>query len=210
MRVGIALAAALLLIAIAAAATLAHKPLVLAMENAPFTHTELVRATGPVGACQTKEVLPAGTSAIRFGLTTVLGSKVSVKVFSGSRLVTQGEQAPGWEGASVTVPVKALAHRLTGAKVCLHLSLLSSPIAMLGWDTPRDQAAIGEHKPLPGRMHIEYLRPAEGSWWTMASSVAFNLGLGRAASGAGNALLLMALAAALIALSSWLLLRELR
>jgi hypothetical protein len=208
-RVRLALAAGLLLIAIAAVVALAHAPLVPVRESSGLTHAELVRATGPVSACQGGEVMPRGTAAIRFGLTTVLGPRVIATVFSGARLVARGERAPGWEGASVTVPVRPRARTLAPVRVCLRMNLFNGPVGMLGRRTGPAIAAVGARQRLPGRMHIEYLRPARASWWSMASAVAGRLGLGRAASGSWNALLVMALAATLIALSSWLVVREL-
>jgi hypothetical protein len=148
---------------------------------------------------------------VRFGLTTVLGPEVTVSLLSGGRLVARGTHAPGWEGASVTVPILPIPARTwTAARICVRMRSLNGPVAMLGWRTHRDRAIGGEGKPLPGRMHVEYLRPAEGSWWSMASATARRLGLGRAASGTWNALLVIALAALLIVLPSWLLTRELR
>jgi hypothetical protein len=209
-RIKAALAVGLSLIAVALPLTLLHAPLVRAGESSKYTHTELVRTTERAEACQTQEALPSGTSAIRLGLTTVLGPRVAVRVSSGGRLVTQGTHAPGWEGASVTVPVRPLRGSLASAKVCVLLSLLNGPVAMLGWHTSPAVAAAGGGERLPGRMHIEYLRRGSQTWWSMATSVARRLGLGRAASGTWNALLVMALATLLVGLSSWLLLRELR
>jgi hypothetical protein len=209
-RIGLALAAGLLLIVLAVAIALAHAPLVLARQNLAQTHTTVARTTIPTGACQAGEVLPRGTSAIRLGLVTVLGPEVAVRVFSGSRLLTRGVHGPGWEGASVTIPVRSLARTFVPVRVCFALSLLNGPVSMLGWHTGHAAAAVAEGKPLPGRMHIEYLRPARETWWSMVSATARRLGLGRAASGTWNALLVMALAVVLIALSSWLLKRELR
>jgi hypothetical protein len=210
-RIRLALAIGLLLIALATAVTLAHAPLVVARDNSAVTHTSLVTTTGPAEACQRDEVLPGGTSAVRFGLTTVLGPRVNVRVFSDSRLITQGTRPPGWEGASVTVPVRPVpAGAPIPIRICLQISTLNGPVSMLGWHTRHAPATGGSGKPLPGRMHIEYLRPSQGSWWSMATATARRLGLGRPASGTWNAFLVMALAAALVALSSWLLARELR
>jgi hypothetical protein len=208
--VKLALAAGLLLIALAAGATLAHAPLVVARDNSGVTHEELVSTTGPAEACQSREALPRETSAIRLGLTAVLGPRVAVRVLSGSRLLTRGTQAPGWEGASATVPVRPLARAFAPVTVCIRMTLLNGPVAMLGWLTHRATSAVGEGKHLPGRMHMEYLRAGGESWWSMATSTARRLGLGRTAAGTWNALLVMVLAAALIVLSSWLIARELR
>jgi hypothetical protein len=209
-RIGLALAVGLLLIAIAVGVALAHAPLVLTRDNSALTHDELVSTTGPAEACQSGEVLPRGTAAIRLGLTTALGPEAEVRVLSGARLIASGTQAPGWEGASVTVPVRPLAQAFAPVTVCLRITHLNGPVTMLGWRTPRAVSAVGEGKHLPGRMHVEYLRRGDESWWAMATATARRLGLGRTDSGTWNALLVMALAAALIALSSWLVVRELR
>jgi hypothetical protein len=210
-RIWLALVGGLLLIAAAAAATLAHAPLVTAGANSPVTHKELVTTTGPATACQAGEVLPRGTSAIRLGLTAALGPRVSVTAWSGSRLLARGTRAPGWEGASVTVALHPMAARtFAPVRICLQLALLNGPVSMFGWHTPHAIAARGGGKLLPGRMHIEYLRPGRRSWWSMATATARRLGLGRAASGTWNALLVGALAALLVVLSCWLVKRELR
>ncbi|HEY3758931.1 MAG TPA: hypothetical protein VGL37_04170 [Solirubrobacteraceae bacterium] len=211
MRIGLALAVGLLLIALAMAITLLHAPLVVARDNSAVTHTPLVTTTGPAETCQAAETLPSGTTALRFGLTTALGPQVKVLAFSDSHLITQGLRPPGWEGASVTVPVRAVPSRTSiPVKICLRMSMLNGAVTMLGWHTHRAPATGGSGKPLPGRMHIEYLRPARGSWWSMAGATARRLGLGRPASGTWNAFLVMGLAVTLIALSSWLVVRELR
>lgn len=210
MHIRLALAAGLLLIASAAAATLGHAPLVPARSNSAPTHTELVTTRGPAQTCQDREVVPGGTSAVRLGLTTTLGPRVTVKLLAGRRLLAQGTRAAGEEGASLTVPVRP-APRATVAnvRICVLMTLVNSSVTMLGWKTREDRAVGGEGKPLPGRMHVEYLRPATESWWAMASATMHRLGFGRAAPGDWNALLVLALGALLIALSSWLLVREL-
>jgi hypothetical protein len=209
-RIGVALAAAMLLIAIAFAVTLSHRPLIVVGDNSEITHKTIAATTTPASACQGGEIIPRGTSAIRLGLTTVLGPEVTVRVLSGSHLLTQGMRTVGWEGASVTIPVRPVARTSEPVRICFRLSRLNGPVGMLGLRT-RHGAAIGQDgKPLPGRLHIEYLRRGRGSWWSMASSIARRLGLGRPASGTWNALLVLALATALVALSSWLVARELR
>jgi hypothetical protein len=209
-RIKLALAAGVLLIALAAGAALGHAPLVLAGENSPQTHEELVSTAQSTGACQAREALPRNTSAIRLGLTTVLGPRVAVSIRSGSRLIASGVHGPGWEGASVTVPLRPRARAFAPVEICIQLSDLNGPVAMLGRHTRRDLAAVGSGKPLPGRMHVEYLRRGRRSWWSMAPSIARRLGLGRAVSGTWNAWLVLSLGTLLIVLSSWLIIRELR
>ncbi len=87
---------------------------------------------------------------------------------------------------------------------------MNGTVSVRGWATRPAVAARSSEGPLPGRMGIEYLRPSHRSWWSSAASVVWRLGLGHAASGVWYTLLAMALATALVALTSWLVLQELR
>jgi hypothetical protein len=209
MRVEAALAAGLALIAAAVLLTLLHVPLTAAHTDLGAKHN-LVKTVKPAAACQAEESLPAGTTAIRLSLASALGPRVAVKVFSGTRILTQGAVPAGWSSGSVTVPVKPLAQTVTPVKVCFALASINGVVSMQGFSTSRAVAARSEEGVLPGRMAIEYLRPGGASWLSQAESVARRLGLGRAASGTWNALLVLTLAGAFITLSSWLVLKELR
>jgi hypothetical protein len=209
-RIKLVLAAGLLAIALSAWATLARAPLIVTRENLPKTHHSLIATNRPAEACQTQEVLPRSTVAIRLGLGSVLGPKVTLSVLSGTRVLTRGMRTPGWEGASVSVPVQPLSATVAPVKICFHLLSFNGRVTMFGWPAGNPEAAISEGQPLPGRMHVEYLRSSQRSWGSMASEVARRFGLGRAASGTWTVFLVMGLAATLITLSSWLLTRELR
>ncbi|HSZ69011.1 MAG TPA: hypothetical protein VK756_01485 [Solirubrobacteraceae bacterium] len=209
MRIKVVLGAGMLLSMVALGVTLSHKPSIVTKTNLSFTHTQIAATTAATGACQ-RETLPEGTSAIRLGLTTVLGPEVNVRVLSGSHLLTSGQRGAGWEGASVTVPVRPLARAYSPVSLCFRLRDLNGPVAMLGVRTA-NAAAVGEEgKQLPGRLHIEYLHPGRRRWWSTIVATARRLGLGRAAAGTWNALLVLTLAATLVALSYWLLARDLR
>jgi hypothetical protein len=209
-RVKLALAVGLLAIALAAGATLARAPLVVDAENFPGTHHSLIATAQAAEACQAREVLPIGTTAIRLSLTAVLGPKVTVSVLSGARVLARGVHAPGWEGASVTVAVRPLPATVAPVEICVRLREVNGRVTMLGRPTEESEAAHGRGQALPGRMHVEFLRDSRTSWWSMATAIAQRLGLGRAASGTWNAFLVMGLAAMLVVLSCWLLTRELR
>ncbi len=209
MRIKVALAVGLTLIAIAVVVTLTRTPLTVAGRGTPPEHT-LVSSTTPAAACQGGETLPRNTTAMRLSITSALGPRVSVQVFAGSRIVSHGAVPPGWSDASVTVPIAPLPHTVAPVKVCFAMTLLNGRVAMRGSRTGRAQAAQSQEGALPGRMNIEYLRPGGSSWWSQATTVAERLGLGRAAAGTWNAFLVMALAASFIALSSWLVVKELR
>jgi hypothetical protein len=209
-RIKVALAAGLLMIAITGIITLSRSPLTLARANFPETHHTLVSAEGSARACQAREVLPQGTSAIRLGMTTVIGPRVVVKILSGSRVVAEGSHAPGWDGASVTIPVRPLPHTTAPVKICFRLSSVNGTIELLGLPTRNTVAATTEGHALPGRVHIEYLRPSSHSWWSMANTVAWRLSIGRAFSGAWIVLLVLALLIVVVTLPAWLVTRELR
>lgn len=210
MPVKLALAAGLLAIALAAGATLAHAPVPSAYENAPRTHESLIATSQAAEACQAGEVLPRATSAVRLGLGATLGPQVSVRVIADTHVLARGVHGPGWEGASVTIPLRPATATVSPVTICVRLANLNGTVSMFGSPTGRGEAATSEGKPLPGRMHIEYLGTPQRSWWSMASAIAQRLGLGRAASGTWNAFLVMLLAGTLVALSAWLLTRELR
>jgi hypothetical protein len=199
----------LALIAVAVAATLAHAPLVVARKGGAAEGI-LVGTTRPASACQSEETLPRDTTALRLSLTAALGPRVAVKALSGSRVLTRGTVSPGWSGASVEIPVKPVSRTLAPVEICFATTLMNGRVTMRGSRTGPALAARSKEGPLPGRMGVEYLRPGTVSWWSRATSVARRLGLGRAASGTWNALLVMALAASFITLSSWLVLREIR
>ncbi len=205
--VRIALAVCLAVIAVAFVLTLSHSPLTVARGNAS-TAGGLVTTSVPARACQGEEALPRGTSAIRLALLTVLGPQVTVQVLSGSRVVTQGSYPPGWSSGAVTVPVTPVAHAVAPVKVCFTLSSMNAPVTLRGWATRRSVAALSGEGSLPGRMGVEYLRPSR-PWWSSTASTIRRLGYGHAASGLWDALLVVALALGFIALTSWLVLKEL-
>ncbi|MGA2164280.1 MAG: hypothetical protein ABSH36_07405 [Solirubrobacteraceae bacterium] len=209
MRIKVALGVGLALVALAFMVTLAHAPLTVARSGAATEHT-LVNTAKPAAACQGGETLPRGTTALRISLTSALGPRVAVKVLAGSRVIAHGTAPPGWSDASVTVAVQPQPHTVAPVQVCFAMTQMNGKVAMRGTPSASAQAARSTEGPLPGRMGIEYLRPGASSWWSHATAVAHRLGLGRAASGTWNAFLVIVLAASLITLSSWLVVKELR
>jgi hypothetical protein len=209
MRIRVALAVGLALIAVAFVVTLAHAPLTVARRGLAPEHT-LVSTPKPAKACQGGETLPRDTVALRLSLAVALGPRVAVRVLSGSLVIAHGATPAGWSGASVTVPVRPLPRTVAPVKVCFAMTQMNGKVAMRGTPTSRAQAATSAGEHLPGRMNIEYLRRGASTWWSQATAVARHLGLGRTASGTWNAVLVMVLAASFITLSSWLVVKELR
>ncbi|MGH2855446.1 MAG: hypothetical protein ACRDLF_14780 [Solirubrobacteraceae bacterium] len=210
MRIKVALAGGLALIAVALVATLAHAPAVV-VRTTVLPEKQLTATSSNGGGCQRGELLPPGTTAIRLGLFAVTTPEVAMKVFAGPHVLTEGTLAPGWSGEGATVPVnRVLSRAASPVTVCFALKSVTETVTLVGRTTGPAEATVAEGKPLPGRVSIEYLRPSRRSWGSLAVSVARRLGLGRAASGTGNALLVLLLAVTVLTLSSWLVVRDLR
>jgi hypothetical protein len=205
--VKIALAAGLALIVAAIVVTLSLSPLSVASMNSALNE-KLASTQQASGACQSNEVLPRGTSAIRIALSAFLGPHVTVKALSGKRVVTDGARGSGWTGGVVTVPVKSVPRTIPHVRICFALALAGDEtVSMYGEPSaPALAARSGEGAPLPGRVRIEYLRPGP-SWLSLSSSVARHMGLGHAGSGTWIAFFVAVLMIAVVALSSGLILR---
>lgn len=182
----------------------------------------LGRDLGDASICQPGETLPAGTTAVRLGMWAFYGAKMHVRVYSGSRVLTEGSRGPNWTSDSVTVPVRPLARRATGVVVCVGIGPNSQPLTLLGVEKPSSEAASttlgvsaatlaaagASHQQLGGKLGIEYLSGGGGSWWSHVVAVAKRMGYGRAFSGTWIALLVVALMAAVGVFAVRLTLRE--
>jgi hypothetical protein len=226
----ITLAIGIVLIAAASAVALTRSPPQVARVGVPtgdVKATALGKILGDLSLCQSGETLPAGVSGIRVGMWAFYGAKVHVRVYSGSRVLTEGSRGPNWTGTSVTVPVKPVARTSSGVTVCVGvgpnnqpLLLLGAPppeganagagaAATLGANSPTPAAAGSSHRSVGGKIGLEYLRAGSGSWWSRVSSVAANMGLGRSYTGTWIAFLVAALMVAVGVLAVRLSLRVL-
>jgi hypothetical protein len=209
-RIKIALAAVLILTAVAVCVVLLHSPMTVAATNGVQPAAVVGVVTEDGSACQPREELPAGSSAIRLDLDAVIGPRVNVEVLDGSRVITRGTQGTAWYGSAVTVAVRPLPHAFSHVRVCFKLSAVSGYLALRGIDSgPTGALTIGGRH-LPGRIGIAYLRPTHESWWSRADTVIRHMSLGRATRGTWIALPIAALLAAAIAIASWVIVRELR
>lgn len=207
----IALAAGLALTALALALTLSGSPDAVAPTTVPAhpveIHPKLAVTQHGASICQQDETLPRATTAIRFSLKALIGPKITVKALAGGKTVTSGERGPGWTAGVVTVPVTRVNRTVTHAKVCLAFALSDETVDMEGESASGARAAVAEGgQALPGRMHVEYLRPGNRSWWSLALSMARHIGLGRAWAGTWIALLVLVLVAIVLGLTAWQLL----
>jgi hypothetical protein len=208
--VPIVLAAGLVLIAGLVGVTLARSPPTLAGTNRVPAESSIGVVERDVGVCQGDETLPAGTSAIRLSLVSIVGPRVAVRVLSGGRVVTRGGTGAGWTSSEVTVPVAPVARAVAPATVCVRLSDLNGEVEFKGARTSAPVAVSERGEHLHGRLRVEYVRAGHSSWTTLISTVARHISLGRAWSGMWVVFFLLALALSMVALMSWGILRELR
>jgi hypothetical protein len=209
-RVKAVLVAGLALVAIAMAIVLSGSPIRVIATDGVTPQFIVGYIPGYTRTCQGGETIPAGTSAVRFGLDAAIGPPVTVTVLSAGRLITHGTRGAGWAGGDVTVAVARVRREIAGATVCFAFGHSREVIAAFGEHTGTAVAALSAGRPLRGRVVLEYLAPGGRSWWSSALSVARRIGLGRAPSGTWIVLVLAALMAAAGALASWLIVRELR
>jgi hypothetical protein len=208
-RIKVVLAAGLVLIAVAVLATLLHSPATVASTNGVQPSAMLMSAKGNAAACQSRETIPAGTTAVRLQVVATTGPQVSVEVLRGGHVVTHGVQGTAWYGAVVTVPVRRVSRAVKHATVCFQLRDLSGQVEAYGTQTSAATAARANGAALPGRVTISYLRAGQQSWWSLAGGVIEHMELGRAESGSWIVIVIAALAAAAIALGVWTVNREL-
>jgi hypothetical protein len=205
----IALAVGLVLVAIAIGVVLSRAPLAVIGSNEVALSHGIAYAKGGSSGCQQAGTVPAGTTAVRLSAGVNTGPTVTLKVFSGTQLVTQGKRAAGWGiDESVTVPVKRVARTIPNAKICVTFGPAVEEIEING-SLVRSKSASGVSTTAI-RLRFEYMRPAHKSWWSLVSPLARRLGFGHAPSGTWIVYLLLALTIAIVALASRLVLRELR
>ncbi len=209
MRTSIVLAAGLVLIAAIIGVTLARSPATLAGTNSIQAENSIGITEVATHVCQAGETLPARTSAIRLSLVAIIGAHVSVRALAHGHLLTRGSRGAGWTGSEVTVPVRPLTHNFSHVTICFDLSDLNGEVEVRGQHAGPVAVSV-EGQRLHGRFRVEYVRAGHSSWGSRISAVATHIGLGRAASGAWVAFLILTLTLSVVALTSWGIVRELR
>ena len=209
MRIRVAIAIGLALTIVAVSVSLARSPLVRAGTDGTPLPTEIGANAVPTTICQGEETLPAGTTAIRVSMLSLLGPKIKLVASAEGQTVTTGELGSGWTGSVVAIPV----HRVVGthahAKVCISLAKRQQLVNLRGANTKFSPAVTEGKQVLPGRMRFEYLRPDNKSWLSLALPTARRIGLTVGGGGLIVVVPLMLLLSA-AALTSWLLIRDLR
>jgi hypothetical protein len=209
LSVKVALAFSITLLIVAIGVVLSRSPLVVAGTNSVELATAVpLSKSASHSSCQAVGTVPQGTSAIRVSLSSGAGPTVRLKVLSSSHVVTEGELPAGWGlQANVSVPVKRLSHTVRNATIC---TSVGPSVERLFTFAPPIRPGNKENLGLNDvRLRMEYLRPGSHSWWSLASSVAYHMGLGHAASGTWLVFLVLALMLAVSVLAVRLTLREL-
>jgi hypothetical protein len=219
----ISLTVGLAFTALAISIVMARSPLVVARTNGVSVEGTVRAMTSAGEACQERELLPRGVTAIRLSLEAVSGPRVSVRVTRGGELLTSGEQGSGWTRQNVTIPVRSRARAVSQASVCFALAPRDETVDLVGGHSGHALVATGGARaggpagtaylppvarPASGAIRIEYLRPGSRTWWSLAGEVARRMGLGRAPSGTWIALVVLVAMATLVAVVSWLLVRR--
>lgn len=196
-----------MLAATALAVVLSRSPLTVAGTNSIPANPAIAFIKGGSSGCQVSGTLPAGTTAIRISASANTGPRVTLKVLSGTSVITEGERDAGWGvDETVTVPVKRVARTIPNTDTCVAFGPAIESIQINGARVPA--TAGGGRGGV--RLRIEYLRPGHSSWWSLSSSVARRMGLGHAPGGTWIVFLLIALMITVATLASRLVLRELQ
>jgi hypothetical protein len=137
-----------------------------------------VPARTPV--CQDREVLAAGTAALRIPLRYAHGPATVTVQRDGvvldrvrAAIETAGRSQEGWLRASIARPP----HDLGGVEVCF--SARSPVVVPLGAPPPDVGTVRVGRLAFRTAFRIDYLQPARRSWWAEAPTIAHRLGLGR-------------------------------
>jgi hypothetical protein len=201
--VRLALATSLTAFAVALGIVLAGAPLTVASANGVPANLAVSFISHPEVGCEPSGVVPQGTQAVRVSLSANVGPWVSVRILSGSTLVTEGEHEAGWGvDETVTVPVKRVASTIANGRICTTVGPVVEPLQVNGarvQTSPRGPTAI--------ELRMEYLRPDSRSWLSLVASAAHNMGLDHAPGGAWVAYLVMAVMLMVSALCTGVLLR---
>lgn len=199
--------AGLATIAAVIALTLSRSPLVVTQTNGVAPRM-IFDTRGQASFCQEDQVLPQGTTAVRLSLSVNIGPSVTVRMMSGSHLITEGHLGPGWGVTSTaTVPVKPVARTVRAITACVRLGPAVETVEIEG-DTVEQPASPVQGPHTVDEMRIEYMQPGGGSWWSRASTVARHMGWGHEPGGPWPVWVLIALMLLTVAITCWTVLKS--
>jgi len=200
LRVRLALAAGLAATLVTLGLVLSRSPPALVGDNGIPPGRRVSSTLGDEVRCQSGGTVPRGTVAIRVSLAANAGPEVSVRVSSGSKVMSEGERDAGWgTDETVTVPVRRVSETIRDGHVCLAIGPAAEPIQVNG--------ALGPSGVL---LRMEYLRRGSRSWLSLAGAIARSMGIGHAPGGTWVVFLLIAVMVAIYVLAACVLLVKVR
>jgi len=208
--VKIALAAGLAVIAVGLGLMLSSTPVSVAHTSS--SKEENLGYTGESHTlCQSGETLPQGTTAVRLQLGTFTGPRLTLRVFAGTKLIDSGERGSGWTGRTVTIALRSVPSHSSVVRLCVGWAMGGSEsIHVMGALTEPSRALRIDGAPERGRFGVEYLRSGRSSWLSLAPGIAHRLGLGRSPSGTWIAVLAALVMLAVVAISSRVIVGEIK
>jgi hypothetical protein len=208
-RIRIAVAVCLIVTFACMGVALARRPLVVASTDGTPLPSEIGATSVPTTICQPEETIPAGTTAIRVSLLSLLGPRLTLVARAGSQTVTTGELGYGWTGAVIAIPVAHVERTYRHATICIAMAKRQQLVNLRGFNTQFAPAVTEGHQVLPGRMRFEYLRPDKSTWLGLALPTARLIGL-TVGGGGGIVFIPFLLLSAVAILATRLLMRNLR
>lgn len=207
-RVALTLAAGATAIAGLALAVLLQAPARIVSTNRIAATVSLGELKRHTTACQSQEVVPAATNALRLSVAAYLGPAIWVTIEHRGQVVARGHHPAHWVSSALTVPLGHAVKATVHATVCLRRDNSKLAANLVGSEQSGPAAASLSGASSPGRLRIEYLAPGHRSWLARALYVVRRFGLGRAPSGGVLAVLVAAGMMLAVALAAWLLLHD--
>jgi len=200
------------LLVVGVAATLTRAVPVRTGTNETLPVAALGGSVGRIDVCQDDELIPAGTGAVRVWLRTTgqPGPALALVASDGRTTIGRGTLAAGWSGKTATIPLRPATREQRSARICVTIGA-SATVTLAGESSDGAAArtpATAAGGQLPGRLRIEYLTPAQHSWWSRLGTITKRMGFGRAPAGGGIAFAAALLMLAAASLGVWQLLRS--
>jgi predicted membrane protein DUF2142 len=202
--VRVALTLGSLLLVAALLATLSRSPAVVAGSNSVAGDTHVATTRGNAVICQSHEVVPSGTVAVRLWVNTNVNPPTRVVLRSGSRVISEGAQGPGRLTSVIAIPIRRVRHELADATVCFVFGRAVEPVRLIGGPLSGSTSGRAFFK-----IRLEYMHAGDRTWWSRALSVARHIGLGRAPAGTWVAALPLTAMAVVALLVAWQIIRQL-
>jgi hypothetical protein len=207
------LAIGLLVLAVGVAVALSASSARRIATNGVVARSAAGTLSGSGTICELGERIPAGTGAIRISLGRNAHPQPAMRVVvAGGATRAVGNGDVSWGSQLTTAAIHPTVRQAATGSVCVVLQARQADASARMLIEPAEAAegARVDGQQIPGRLHVEYLRPEPRSWWSFASTVVDRIGRGHAWSGASVALLAVLLTLTSILLASWQLVRSAR